>query len=200
MKHFTESTLALASRGDVPFLTRVWVKAHALTCEKCRQRLDAYKADRARVQQAVNDFELPRAIRWDELEAEMFGNIHLAREVNEIGWSMKPAAAPEAWFSWRAAAAVTALSLTVITGWMLGGPGAKLQDSAKAAEVLNGSTVLLRGDSTGIGLVKGDNNSLILRNTAAPSGRFEVGLDGSMRASKVDESSGQVTVSQVYAD
>lgn len=198
MRHLTDSELALASRGDLPFVPRLKAKAHCLSCEDCRQRVEQYKSDRERVAKAVEAFELPRSIHWDELEGEMFANIRLGLEVDEIGGAMAAPAHRSVPLGWRVAAATAAIAVTVATGWFLAGPGAPKFAPQAVAQVRSGALVL-RGDSNGIG-VENRGVGMILRNASAPRSRFEVGLDGSVKASTVDTDSGQITVSQVYVE
>jgi hypothetical protein len=48
--------------------------------------------------------------------------------------------------------------------------------------------------------VESRGRGMILRNVASRSNRIEVGLEGSVRSSVVDQDSGQVTVSQIYVE
>jgi hypothetical protein len=157
-----------------------------------------YRADRQRVKAGVAAFSLPRAIDWDALEQEMTANIRLGSEVN----ALFPAATSPAvsnFISWRGAVAVGALTAIVITGWLLTGPGSRpyLRGIRPEAASVRSGSLLLRADETGVGL-ESKGKGLILRTAAAS--RVEVGLEGTLRSSSVDLDSGQVTVSQIYAE
>ena len=198
MKHLTDSEIALASHGDLPLVAQLRAHAHSLVCASCRQRMEVLRADRARVATAVESFEHPRAMNWNELEGEMFANIRLGLDVSEIYPDARPQQDESPRFSWRAVAAVAAMTVTVMTGWFLAGPGAQKFTPSAVAQVRSGALVL-RGDENGIG-VENRGVGMILRNVSSPSTRFEVSLEGSVRSSAVDQDSGQVTVSQVYVE
>ena len=196
MRHFSEHEAALASSGDLPLILKLQSQAHCLVCPACRARVASYRSDRSRVDHAVDSFELPRAIKWDQLEAEMLGNIRLGLDVDAIhqGSGRKE---EERYIPWRAAVAIVAMTVIVITGWFLAGPGSRPIPSA-VAQVRSGG-FLLRGDENGVG-VESRGRGMILRNVASRSNRLEVGLEGSVRSSVVDQDSGQVTVSQIYVE
>jgi hypothetical protein len=198
MKHCAEEVLALAAAGELTWREKWQVEAHTWRCPACRNRLAEYRADRQRVKTGVAAFSLPRAVDWDELEQEMMANIRLGLEVNAL-FPPAPSPVTASMVSWRGAVAVGALTAIVITGWLLTGPGSRpyLRGiSPEAAQVRSGS-LLLRADETGVG-VESKGKGLILRSAAAS--RVEVGLEGTLRSSSVDLDSGQVTVSQIYAE
>lgn len=196
MRHFSEHEAALASSGDLPFLLKLQSQAHCLVCPACRARVEAFRSDHSRVDLAVDGFELPRAIRWDQIEAEMLGNIRLGLDVDAL--HQEAGKRPqERFIPWRAAVAIAAMTVIVMTGWFLTGPGSRPAISA-VAQVRSGG-MLLRGDENGVG-VENRGSGMILRNVASRSNRIEVGLEGSVRSSVVDQDSGQVTVSQIYVE
>ncbi|MBM3760531.1 MAG: hypothetical protein FJW36_09825 [Acidobacteria bacterium] len=204
MKHLDESQIALASRGDLSGFANLRARLHLTFCKTCRDRVAEYRQDQQRVKSAVAAFELPRSMKWDELEAEMFGNIRLGLEVEEIhrdAGQVSPVVVQHEAMSWRGLAAAGAMTAIVITGWFLTGPGAQsyLRHGPSAIAQVRSGAVVLRGDEHGVGL-ENRGTGLMLRNVSAPAGRFEVSLDGSVRASAVDQDSGQVTVSQVYVE
>jgi hypothetical protein len=198
--HLEETELALAASRDLPFLVWLRSRSHRLICPACRQRIADYRAGKALAQQAVPEFELPRAIKWDALEQEMFANIRLGLDISELSQHTASAASPQ--ITWRAAVAVMALTVIVITGWFLTGAGTQqyLRMKPSVAQVRSGS-LLLRGDDFGVGLenvgLRSGGSALFLRNATSPSSSLEVGLEGSLRATAIDSRSGQVTVSQV---
>lgn len=198
MRHYQEETLALAAAGELPWRENWKVTTHAWRCAACRERIAEYRVDRQRVKAGVAAFSLPRAVDWTALEQEMTANIRLGSEVNSL---FPPATSPVAasFISWRGAVAVGALTAIVITGWMLTGPGSRpyLRGIRPEAALVRSGSLLLRADETGVGL-ESKGAGLILRSAAAS--RVEVGLEGTLRSSSVDLDSGQVTVSQIYAE
>jgi hypothetical protein len=199
--HLNEQELALAASRDLPFLTWLRSRSHRIVCSACRQRIAEYRENQARAARAVDEFELPRAIKWDALEKEMFANIRLGLDVSEITRPTANTAAPQ--LTWRGAVAITAFTAVVITGWFLTGAGAQqyLRTKPAVAQVRSGSLVL-RGDDSGVGVEQfgpRSGGALFLRSLGptAQSSTIEVGLEGSLRATAIDAASGQVTVSQV---
>ncbi len=201
-EHLSAREAALASSGDLPVVGRLLTRAHCILCVECAANVAAYKEDHARVRAIVPDFELPRAMNWNALEREMFANIRLGADINEIGESYESVqASPH--LSWRAAIAIGAMVATVMTGWFLAGPRGNSymqmnQPPAPIAQVRSGS-MLLKGDQGGVG-VESRGSGFILRGPASQPSRVEVSLEGSVRRSSVDNESGQITVSQIYVD
>ena len=164
-------------------------------------RVDEFRQDAERVRKIVPEFELPRSMNWGEIEREMFANIRLGLDVSEIRTGLSRADEPERTISWPGAVSIATLTAIVITGWFLAGPRAQqqlLHAPAAVAQVKSGALVL-RGDENGVG-VESRGVGMILRNVSSTSSRFEVGLEGSVRSSVVDQDSGQVTVSQIYVE
>lgn len=203
MKHLIQSDIALASRGELSLVAGLRAKAHCVVCAPCREQMDLYRADQFRVRQAVDSFELPRAMNWNSIEGEIFGNIRLGLDVSEIGQSagQKRELSSEREISWRGAVAVAAMTVIVMTGWFLGGPGKNtyMRHTPSAVAQVRSGAVVLKGDESGVG-VENRGMGLMLRHVPSPSSRFEVGLEGSVRSSAVDVDSGQVTVSQIYVE
>lgn len=209
MNHLTGQEAALAADGDLPMLEQMRSRAHCLVCAKCRTRVAQFKQDGVRVRAIVPDFELPRAIKWTELENEMFANIRLGMDVSAIrhdfGREVDAIGNEESQprLGWRASIAIGAVCATVMTGWFLAGPRGNpymqmAQPEAAIAQVRSGE-LLLKGDQAGVG-VESRGSGLILRSSASQPSRVEVGLEGSVRRSAVDNESGQITVSQIYVE
>jgi hypothetical protein len=202
MNHIPDDQLSLFSSNDLPLVARLRTQAHCAVCSQCRSRVDAFRQDRKRIPVAVDSFELPRAMNWQHIESEMFANIRVGLDISAIPHSSAPAAPIEGKIlSWRGAVAMAAMTVIVMTGWFLAGPGKQsyLQRAPSAVAQVKSGGFTLRGDAEGIGLEK-RGVGLILRHVASPTSRFEVGLEGSVRSSVVDQDSGQVTVSQVYVE
>ena len=201
-QHLSNPEAALASSGDLSVLARMRARAHCLVCADCAARLASFKQDSARIRAIVPDFELPRAMKWQELEDEMFGNIRLGADVNAIHSNLDRQTA-EPRLSWRAAIAIGAIVATVMTGWFLAGPRGNSymqlnQPVMPIAQVRSG-TMLLKADNAGVG-VESRGSGMILRSSSSQPSRVEVSLEGSVRRSSVDNESGQITVSQIYVD
>jgi hypothetical protein len=61
-------------------------------------------------------------------------------------------------------------------------------------------SMVLEGSASGVELRKGSRTSVRLLVAGHKPDQFSANLDGSMRAQYVDEESGQVTVTNVYAE
>lgn len=199
MKHLADSQLALAARGELPLPARLRAQAHCLLCRDCRHSLALYRQDHSRVQQAVAAFTLPRSTSWPALEQEMLANIRLGLEVSAL-CPPPPVPTPAPAIRWRAGVAVAALTLIVLSGWFLSGPGSRpyLRSLPGPVAMVESGPLRLTGGREGVS-VENRGSGFILRHASA-SARFEVGLEGSVRASVVDQDSGQITVSQIYVE
>ena len=199
MRHLNDSEAALASSGDLSFVARMRSRTHCAVCSSCRMRVEVFKQDAARVRKIVPDFELPRSMDWGEIERELFANVRLGLDVSEIRTDFGKE--PERAISWTGAVSIATLTAIVITGWFLAGPRTQqyLLHAPRAVAQVKSGAMILRGDENGVGL-ESRGVGMILRNVASSSSRFEVGLEGSVRSSVVDQDSGQVTVSQIYVE
>ncbi len=196
VKHLTEEKIALLAGGE----RRVWNAPlevlHLGVCGTCRRQVSEYQALRQAVGRNVEAFALPKGFAWAELEAEMLGNIKLGVEVESITPSRPPET--QAVLSWRGMVAVGALSVVVMTGWFLTGPGTKpyLRLAGwSIAEVEAGDTKLTANPNA-MGLERG-GNGMFFRTSMPSTARLEVGLEGSLRTASMDADSGQITVTTV---
>ncbi len=204
-RHLTAREAALASSGDLPILPLLRTRVHCLLCADCTARVASFKQDAARMRAVVSDFELPRAMKWTALESEMFANIRLGADIDEIGefGDARDGVSASPPLSWRAAVAIGAMVATIMTGWFLAGPRGNSymqmnQPQVPIAQVRSGA-MLLQGDQAGVGM-ESRGSGFILRGPASQSARVEVSLEGSVRRSTVDNESGQIIVSQIYVD
>jgi hypothetical protein len=129
----------------------------------------------------------------------MLANIRLGLEVTSL-CPPPPLPTPAPALRWRAGVAVAALTLIVLSGWFLSGPGSRpyLRSVPGPVAMVESGPLRLTGGREGVS-VESQGAGLILRHANA-SAHFEVGLEGSVRASVVDRDSGQVTVSQIYVE
>src|ERR1700760_395318 len=103
-RHVAESELALFVSGDLGALRQSFVRLHVRGCEECRGRVEAYRLDRERLQEAVA--ELPPGLDWDRLAAEMAANIRVGLAAGECVAPRPRKRAAFRWVSagWRPAA------------------------------------------------------------------------------------------------
>ncbi len=201
MRHLNDSEAALASSGDLSFFAHLRSKAHCAVCKSCRMRVELFQQDAERVRRIVPEFELPRSMDWGEIEREMFANVRLGLDVSEIRSDFGKRGESERAISWPGAVSIATLTAIVITGWFLAGPRTQqyLLHAPRAVAQVKSGALILQGDENGVG-VESRGVGMILRNVSSASSRFEVGLEGSVRSSVVDQDSGQVTVSQIYVE
>lgn len=201
MRHLNDFEAALASSGDLSFVAHLRSKAHCAICKSCSMRVEVFQQDAERVRKIVPEFELPRSMDWGEIEREMFANIRLGLDVSEIRSDFGKQRESERAISWPGAVSIMTLTAIVITGWFLAGPRTQqyLMHAPRAVAQVKSGALILQGDENGVG-VESRGVGMILRNVSSASSRFEVGLEGSVRSSVVDQDSGQVTVSQIYVE
>jgi hypothetical protein len=121
----------------------------------------------------------------------MRANIRLAVDAGEA--VARPAQLREP-LGWRAAVALAALTLVIVSGWWLYAP--RLQPGTPDV----GVTVAVKGD--GVELRDGAGAMLLMHPKSAEPGdvTYSVDAEGGVRARYVDEQSGQVTINNVYAE
>lgn len=199
LTHITPAQAALLASGDLPAAEQAALRSHVLFCKSCRAELASFRQTLRRLESTRGYMELPKAFDWNELESSMAANIRLGFEVESVTpRESVPEAEPGIILSFRAVAALAALAVIFGVSWLLSsqttypyfGP-----TSASLAEVESGG-LTVTGRSEGIE-VSHQGRALLLRASTMDNSNIEVGLEGSVRSSSVDEESGQITVSQV---
>jgi hypothetical protein len=186
--HPNENQISLYAGGELTLLERFRADLHIRGCESCRAKVDSLRCGIAELRSAAG--ELPENLNWDRLAMEMTGNIRVGLAAGEC---VTPGVGKSDRLGWRAAAAVAAASLLIMTAWWLNIPQSK-----RSTAQVNG--VRLEETSSGIGL-KQNGASLVLLNQNAGSGSSTVFMStpGSLRARYVNSSTGQMTINNVYA-
>lgn len=198
--HATSETLALFSRGDLPWVERWKIRRHVARCSVCeeevsRLRFATEELKREAGTQTLTGFEA--ITDWTRLEREMLGNIAVgvaaARCIDNVGRSRK------ALFS--NVAAVAGLLVLFAAGWFTHIP--REQNShlvASLRQLVGGTPVrqigsVLRATPDGISVRAQGATLTILHPRSAV-----VSMSGasSVRARYVDEDSGEVTITSVY--
>jgi anti-sigma factor RsiW len=187
MKHPDVGSLALYAGGEIGILGRWRVAAHLASCEECRREVETFRRTRAALREEADG--LPPGLNWAGLEAEMKANIRLGLAAGAIVDS--PVAAPER-LGWRAAAGVAMATLMVVAGWFLNIPRpVRLADTRTQGVVL---------EATQAGLeVRENGRALTMLQPASTPVTYSVSAAGSLRARYVDGDTGQVTITNVYA-
>lgn len=181
MRHPGVETLALHAGGEGGALLRWRLAAHLKACQGCRREVEAFQ--RARAALLREAAELPAGLDISRLEREMKANIRVGLAAGEIVGPVEPAGR----LGWRVAAGLALATLVVMTGWFLNAPH---------PEAARG--VVLQATREGLEL-KENGRTLTLLQPASTAVTYTVNTEGSLRARYVDSDTGQVTITNVYA-
>lgn len=202
MKHASMAELALLAGGDLGWVRGWQVKWHVRGCTECREALAEFRALREEL--AEEGTALPAGIQWEELEAEMRGNIRLGLDVGAITERAAPADgadwAEERGGWWKVsrplgpgAAVAASLALVVALVWMLSRPPV----SHAPERAMENGTLVLAAWGTGVEVRQG-NEGMTLLAPAEQAAERSVDLGAGARAEYVDGDTGQVTIHQVF--
>jgi anti-sigma factor RsiW len=184
MKHPNVEDLALYAGGELGAFGRLRVAVHIASCEDCRRETGLLRQARETLRDEAR--RLPEGLDWNPLEAEMKANIRLGLAAGAI---VDRVAAPPERLGWRAAAGLAMATLVVVTGWFLNVP--------RPGELAQAGVVL---EATQAGLeLKENGRALTMLEPASTAVTYSVNAAGSLRARYVDGDTGQVTITNVYA-
>ena len=187
MTHPSETSLALHAGGDLGVWARWRIARHAVRCEECRIRIDAFRSVRDRLRDEMA--ELPPEVNWGRLAGEMKANIHVGLAAGECVMEIQPE--PRPLFGRLAAVAAPAV-LLVLVGLLLQHP----QPRPAAAPWVDGT--LIEANRGGIEMRQGDR-MMSLRHPEAEDVTYLVNVEGGLRARYVDSQTGQITIQNLYA-
>ena len=201
MKHPVESDLALYAGGDLGFFQRLRVSRHLRNCSGCRRSADAFTQSRASLR--AHCAELPSGLEWDRLAAEMTANIRVGLAAGEC---VAAPPVPRRQLSWRPALAVAGFTVLVMSGWWLNVPGEQRESLSRGLEriwkrdarIPPDSSVYLEANRAGIQF-RENGSALTLMHPSGGPAVISVSMQGSMRARYIDSDTGQVTITNVYA-
>ncbi len=186
MTHPTETNLALFAGKDLSLPSRFRIALHLRACSRCRRLANEFRG----VRQFVGgcERELPPGVDWDVLAAEMKANIRLGLAAGRcVTATVVEPELPRA--GWRTPAIVLPVLLLIIAGWIL----QSLQPPLRPA----GPEFVVQASSVGIGVERNGRGFTLLQphtENVVYSVRGEAA-----GARYVDEETGQVTISHVYA-
>ncbi len=201
MTHVAESDLALYVSGDLNLIRRMLVRLHVSGCDRCRRRVEAYRADRKAIKEIAA--ELPEHVNWDRLAAEMTANIRVGLAAGEC---VAPRRRKVTTLGWRPAAAMAALSCVLALAWWLNMPRETTESLGRAMKaVWHGGSVaaperglIVEADSTGIELRENGSSLGVSQGSTQPLA-VSVSVQGSASARYVNADTGQMTITSVYA-
>jgi len=185
MKHPGEVHLALYASGDLPWWKRPFIGLHLRSCERCWKEVEFFRKEAAFVAEAGE--ELSRNLDWDELAGEMRANIQVGLQAAEC---VSPSEPSRQRLSWRAAAALAAVTIVIVSGWWL-----HIPRFGSGADTAEGSVVA--ATAVGIELHEEDRALTLLHESSEPV-LVTASADGAMSAHYVDDETGMVTINNVY--
>ena len=200
MTHPGAPILALFSSGDLPWKSMWRLKRHVNRCEQCEQRAAEYRAAKAELRREAQGESLTafEAIAdWSALEREMLGNIAVgvaaARCVDKVrrgrSWLIK-------------ASLAAALTTLFVAGWITHIPREQTEHLVASLRQIIGLDrpvylgTQLKNTPDGIA-VRAQGATLTIMHPR--SAVVLVSGSSSMSARYVDEDTGQVTITKVYA-
>lgn len=185
MKHPSEADLALFAGGELNLWRRWRIGAHLSRCEFCQETADAFNGLRNGI---LGDAEMPARIHWNQLAAEMQGNIRVGLAA---GQCVAPAPPVPFRLPWRLAAGIAAFALVLISGLFVIVPVPRLPVSERDG-------VLLEATPAGVEL-KDNDRTLSILQPHAEEVTVSVNATGVVRARYVDSETGYVTINHVYS-
>ena len=213
IRHIKETDLALYASGDLRLWERASVYLHLRNCQSCSTVVEEFRADGRALRDAAEG--LPDGVDWARLSAEMTANIRVGLAagecVNPRGRVRKliPGSnlIPTSWRPVALASLVTAtLAALLVGGWWLNMPARETQALSRAMRsIWHGRSVMqeergevIEASQEGIELRK-DGGRLGVSQDAGKLMTVSVSTQGSASARYVDQDTGQVTVTSVYA-
>jgi hypothetical protein len=201
MRHPDERHIALYAGGDAGWVERVSIGWHVARCGSCARLVEAYRRDRQALRQEMA--ELPADLDWNRLAAEMTANIRVGLEAGECVSERTSRAIR---LFWRPAFAGAGLALVLLGAWYLNFPAQDRQTlgrgiarlwSAPPATAVDAGVSL---EATRAGIQVSENGSaMTVMNPGTQPPVVVVSTRGSLRARYVDDDTGQVTITNVYA-
>ena len=208
-RHLSETDLALYASGDFGLWQRASVNLHVRQCGRCRDQVQRFRAN----VQALRDesAQLPAGLDWARLSAEMTANIRVGLAAGECvapRRSRKPRgfSIPEAWRPLALASGAAAMLALLVGAWWLNVPAQDTQALNRAmhsiwhgrATPMTERGPVIEASSEGIELRK-DGGRLGVSQDSAQLVTVSVSTQGSASAHYVDQDTGQVTITSVYA-
>jgi hypothetical protein len=206
MTHPLETDLALFAGRDVSWWSRFRISRHLSGCTECGRLVEGFRRGRQSVRNLAND--LPEGLKWDRLAVEMKANIRLGLAAGEcVGpWRSKPVPVS---IGWKPAAAFACAAMLITAGgWWLNVPPASTRRLGTAIRsVWNRDLRLLVPADPGVSVtadrdgveVKQNGAAMTLMNPGTLPSVVTASTQGEVRARYVDADTGQVTITNAYA-
>jgi hypothetical protein len=198
--HPSTQTLALFASSDLPWTRKVKVGHHVWHCAQCEEQVAAFRAARVRLRHDAENSMLTgfeAVVDWPRFEREMLGNIAVgvaaARCIDKVGRGR---------FVWRGMLFSAGLAAVFVAGWFTHVPAeqnAHLVSSLRRVFGLSDSQVaatIVKTTPDGIA-VRTQGATLTLRHPRSAVNSMSGA--SSITSRYVDEDTGQVTITKVYA-
>jgi anti-sigma factor RsiW len=201
MRHPDERKIALYACGDAGWMERVSVGSHIARCAACQEQVESYRRDQELLRRDAA--QLPAGLEWNRLAAEMTANIRVGLEAGECV-PAPPAVKQRRPLVWRPVLAGAGLALVLISGFYLNVPAEQRASLLRSAERIwmnpapAEDVVSLTATRNGIE-VRENGSALTMMNPGATPTVVVMNTRGSLRARYVDSDTGQVTITNVYA-
>lgn len=207
-RHVKETDLALYASGDLRLWQRAAVHLHVRNCQSCSTVVEEFRADGRALRDAAAG--LPDGVDWARLSAEMTANVRVGLAAGECVAPRGRHAhklIPGSWRPVALASLVTAmLAVLLVGGWWLNMPSQETQALSRAMRsIWRGHSAMpeerglvIEASSEGIELRK-DGGALGVSQDSAKLMTVSVSTQGSASAHYVDQDTGQVTITSVYA-
>jgi len=206
-RHVVETELALYAAGDLPLwrsaLVHLRVRLHVRRCDECHGLLEALRADRQKLRRSADD--MPSGVDWDQLAAEMTANIRVGLAAGEC---VTPRERKVAVMPWRPVSIAAGLVVLLAGAWWLNVPGTDTEAIGRALRnMATGGRVnapqperdpVVGASSAGVVLVENGGQIRIDQGSMEPV-MYSVSTQGSASTRYVDQDTGQVTITAVYA-
>jgi len=211
-RHVNMAHLALYASGDVGLLDRVQIGMHVRQCERCRTRVAQFRDDAAALRETSAEMpaQLKNDLDWTRLSAEMTANIRVGLAAGECVAPKKQrkvvASIPMMWRPIAASVAIAVtLTVVLIGGWWLNMTPQDTQSLNRSMQaLLHGRRAMddrgpvIEASQEGVELRK-DGGRLGVGQDSAQLVTVSVSTQGSASAHYVDQDTGQVTITSVYA-
>jgi hypothetical protein len=175
---------------------------HVRRCEECGSRVEAFRADRLKLQESSSD--LPDGLDWEALSAEMTANIRVGLAAGEC---VAPRTRKVAAWPWRPAAVAAGVTGLVMAAWWLNMPFADTEALGRVMHsIAHGGRIALPPEERGTVVeasfsgvqLRANGSRLGIEQTGLTPVTFSVNTQGSGSARYVDDDTGQVTITSVY--
>lgn len=198
--HPSAGALALFATSDLPWTKKVKVGHHVWHCAHCEEQVMAFRDARKRLQEEASASMLTgfeAVVDWQRFEREMFGNIAVgvaaARCIDKVG---RPR------FVGRGVLLATGLAAVFVAGWFTHIPSEQNQHLVSSLRRVFGlsdsplASPIVQTTPDGIA-VRTAGATLTLMHPAYAVN--SVSGASSITSRYVDEDTGQVTITKVYA-